>query len=143
MFANNSSRHGHTINTVTHLLQNGIFMGPALCVPIMLLATYGLGYGRPVIPLPMRLIMNLSYLRHGLEALLIAVYGGERPAMQCPPEEYCHYRTPKNVLLIAGMENPNIWVRIMYPFDIAGERKKEFILNLPIAPRILRGIALY
>lgn len=86
-------------------------MGPALCVPIMLLATYGLGYGRPVIPLAMRLLMKLSYLRYGLEALLLAIYGGDRPPMECP-QEYCQYRTPRNVLLIAGMEECSIWVNI-------------------------------
>lgn len=92
--------------------QNGIFMGPAISVPLMLLAVYGLGDGAPQVPLYMKLFMYLSYLRYGLEGLVLTLYGGNRANMVCPEEEvYCHYRNPKTIIQIAGMEHANFWVR--------------------------------
>lgn len=103
-----SESFGMIIGSVMNII-NGMFIGPALCVPIMLFSVYGLSYNRPVIPLHMQLLMKLSYLRYGLEGLLLAIYGYDREDMTCP-DDYCHYKSPRNVLTIAGMENCSIWV---------------------------------
>uniref|UniRef100_A0A1B6G7Z6 ABC transporter domain-containing protein n=1 Tax=Cuerna arida TaxID=1464854 RepID=A0A1B6G7Z6_9HEMI len=90
---------------------NGIFVGPALSVPLMLLAVYGLGTGSRLIPTVIRLAMYLSYLRYGLEGLIIAIYGKNRPTMYCPPSEiYCNLREPRALLKEVGMEGVNYWV---------------------------------
>jgi hypothetical protein len=94
--------------------QNSVFMGPVLSVPLMLFAVYGMGAGTSSIPVYMRVIMCLSYLRFGFEGLMYAVYGNGRPMVPCPPEEtYCHFRSPKTLLLETGMENSNIWVAVL------------------------------
>jgi ATP-binding cassette subfamily G (WHITE) protein 1 len=80
----------------------------------MLFAVYGMGAGTSSIPIYMRVLMCLSYLRFGFEGLMYAVYGNDRSMMPCPPEEiYCHFRSPKTLLLETGMENSNIWVAVL------------------------------
>lgn len=88
-------------------------MGPAISVPLMLLAVYGLGNGTANTPIYMKLLMYLSYLRYGLEAFIITIYGGDREDMKCPEDEiYCHYNKPKVIIQIAGMEHASLWVNV-------------------------------
>lgn len=55
--------------------------------------------------------MYTSYLRYGLEGLVVSIYGQNRAAMFCPPSEiYCNLREPKALLKEVGMENVNYWV---------------------------------
>ncbi|KAK6640213.1 hypothetical protein RUM44_011899 [Polyplax serrata] len=99
---------------------NGIFTGPALSVPLMLLAVYGLGYGSDNTPIYMKFFMSLSFLRYGLEGLVTAIYGGNRPNLVCPGEDiYCHYRNPKTIISLAGMENASLWYDMLALFAIA------------------------
>ncbi|XP_069676331.1 ATP-binding cassette subfamily G member 4 [Periplaneta americana] len=93
---------------------NGMFVGPALSVPLMLFAVYGMGAGSSSVPIHMRLVMCLSYLRFGFEGIMYAIYGNNRPMLTCPVEEqYCHFRSPKTLLMETGMENSNIWVSVI------------------------------
>ena len=102
------------INLFYFLQQNSIFIGPTFAVPLMLFAVYGMGAGTNSIPIYMRVLMCLSYLRFGFEGLMYAIYGNGRSMMPCPPEEiYCHFRSPKTLLVETGMENSNIWVAVL------------------------------
>lgn len=95
-------------------LQNSIFVGPALSVPFMLLAVYGLGTGSEHIPILIRIAMYFSYLRYGLEGLVMAVYGNGRKKMVCPPTQaFCELLYPDELLRQVGMENVNYWVDIV------------------------------
>lgn len=86
-------------------------MGPALSVPFMLLAVYGLGTGSRLIPAIIRLAMYFSYLRYGLEGLVVAIYGKDRTTLYCPSTEiYCNLREPRALLKEVGMEDVNYWV---------------------------------
>lgn len=79
-----------------------MFVGPALTVPLMLVAVQGLGSPDPL-PIYRTLVMYLSYIRYGLEALIISTYGYNRENLPCPPEEvYCHYRVPRELLRAMG-----------------------------------------
>nr|CAD7402721.1 unnamed protein product [Timema cristinae] len=92
---------------------NSTFVGPAMAVPLMLLAVYGLGGESTNIPLYIKPFMYMSYLRYALEGLVIATYGNNRAALICPDEEvYCHFKHPKTLLQETGMEKANIWVAI-------------------------------
>ncbi|XP_039285329.1 LOW QUALITY PROTEIN: ATP-binding cassette sub-family G member 1 [Nilaparvata lugens] len=92
---------------------NGIFVGPAVSVPLMLLAVYGLGTGSKYIPSHIRFAMYFSYLRYGLEGLISSIYGGGRTKMVCPDSEiYCQLREPKALLKEVGMEDVNYWLDI-------------------------------
>ncbi|CAD6242592.1 GSCOCT00009528001.2-RA-CDS [Cotesia congregata] len=89
---------------------NGMFVGPALTVPLMLVAVQGLGSPDPL-PIYRTLVMYLSYIRYGLEALIISTYGYNREKLPCPSEEvYCHYRVPRELLRAMGMEHCVFWV---------------------------------
>lgn len=93
---------------------NGIFVGPVLSVPLMLLAVYGLGTGSKYIPTIVRLFMYLSYLRYGLEGLVLAIYGNNRAQMLCPQQEmYCQLREPRALLKEVGMEDVDYWVDVI------------------------------
>lgn len=94
--------------------QNSTFIGPALSVPLMLFAVYGLGSGTKSIPIYMKVLMYLSYLRFGFEGLMYAIYGNGRSMMPCPSEEtYCHFRSPQTLLTETGMENSDIWLAVL------------------------------
>lgn len=81
-----------------------MFVGPTLIAPLMLLSVYGLGSGTEDIPWLIRAMMSLSYLRYGLEGIVVAVYGGNRANLPCPPDEdYCMYVSPEHLLHDMGM----------------------------------------
>ncbi|GLG98643.1 ATP-binding cassette sub-family G member 1-like protein [Gryllus bimaculatus] len=88
---------------------NGMFIGSASTVPFMLLAVQGLGTGLAGLPILTRVAMHFSYMRYGLEGLVLAVYGFGRGKLQCPlDEEYCPYRHPKQILRETGLEDASL-----------------------------------
>ncbi|KOB65706.1 putative abc transporter, partial [Operophtera brumata] len=68
---------------------NGTFLGPTLSVPMMMFA----GFGVTLRDLPPYLYWGsyVSYLRYGLEGFIGAIYGLDRPILDCNQAEYCHY----------------------------------------------------
>ncbi|XP_073989097.1 ATP-binding cassette subfamily G member 4-like isoform X2 [Rhodnius prolixus] len=93
---------------------NGIFVGPAMSVPFMLLAAYSFGNAVENIPMWIRVGMYGSYLRFGIEGLVMSIYGGPRPHMICPDEEiYCHWNSPKALIKELGMENAEYWFAVI------------------------------
>ncbi|XP_018319873.1 ATP-binding cassette sub-family G member 1 [Agrilus planipennis] len=92
---------------------NGMFVGPCISAPLILLSVYGLGQGTNI-PFLIRLAMYFSYLRYALEGLILAVYGYNREKLPCPEEEiFCQYRDAKPFMAIMGMENAMFWVDIL------------------------------
>ncbi|KAL4715525.1 hypothetical protein ACJJTC_009151 [Scirpophaga incertulas] len=69
---------------------NGTFLGPTLSVPMMMFA----GFGVTLRDLPSYLYWGsyVSYLRYGLEGFIGAIYGLERPVLDCNQALYCHYK---------------------------------------------------
>lgn len=92
-----------------------MFVGPVFTVPLMLLAVYGIGFGRGVIIHSyVRLLMSLSYLRYGLEGLIAAIYGYNRTDMICPEEEvYCQYVKAQYLMINMGFENVDYFMSII------------------------------
>ncbi|XP_067210700.1 ATP-binding cassette sub-family G member 1 isoform X2 [Linepithema humile] len=90
---------------------NSVFTGPALSCPLILFAVQNFGINDPQ-PLYRIILMYASYIRYGLEALIVATYGYGRKKLPCPVEEvYCHYGAPKEIFRLIGMENsPNFWL---------------------------------
>ncbi|XP_017879116.1 ATP-binding cassette sub-family G member 1-like [Ceratina calcarata] len=90
---------------------NGTFVGPALSVPLMLVAIQGLGEGTETLPIYRRLIMYLSYIRYGLEGLVTALYGYNREKLNCPASEiFCEFGAPRQILHSMQMEHVVFWV---------------------------------
>ncbi|VVC33532.1 AAA+ ATPase domain,P-loop containing nucleoside triphosphate hydrolase,ABC transporter, conserved site,ABC [Cinara cedri] len=89
---------------------NSVFLGPCVACPMMLLASFGLGYDENEIPSLIKLGMNFSYLRHGVEALVIAIYGNGRKQLHCGEgEQYCELRYPSELLKTVGMSTATYW----------------------------------
>ncbi|XP_017798137.1 PREDICTED: ATP-binding cassette sub-family G member 1-like [Habropoda laboriosa] len=89
---------------------NGTFVGPAISVPLMLVAVQGLGESE-TLPIYRRLIMYLSYIRYGLENLITALYGFNRENLYCPPTEiFCEFRAPRQILHTMQMEHVVFWL---------------------------------
>lgn len=95
--------------------QNGMFVGPVVTVPLMLLAVYGIGYGREIEISPlMKVVMSFSYLRYGLEGLIEAMYGYNRADTICPSTEiYCMFSKAKFLRTLLGFEDVNYFVSIV------------------------------
>lgn len=85
---------------------NSMFVGPVISVPMILLSCYGIGYGKETyIPPYLKFFMSLSYLRHGLEGLVAALYGGNRLDTICPETEiFCMFKKSKFLLVMLGFD---------------------------------------
>lgn len=92
-----------------------MFVGPVATVPMMLLAVYGIGFGKGVvIPGYIRALMSVSYLRYGLEGIIAAIYHFDREDMICPESEvYCQYRNAKYLMVTMGFEQANFPVSVV------------------------------
>ncbi|KNC20969.1 hypothetical protein FF38_09024 [Lucilia cuprina] len=97
-------------------LVNAMFMGPVMACPLILLSFFGMGYGREIeISVFMKFIMKLSYLRHGLEGLVEALYGYDRADTICPPSEmFCMYKNAQFLLTLLGFEDIHYWTSVAY-----------------------------
>lgn len=92
-----------------------MFVGPICTVPLMLLAVYGIGYGREIEISPyIRIMMSFSYLRYGLEGLIDAMYSYDREDTVCPDGEvYCMFAKAKFLKMVLGFEDVNFFVSIV------------------------------
>lgn len=53
-------------------------------------------------------------MRHGMEGIVQAIYGYNRPAMKCPTEEtLCLLRDPEIIFRLFGFEEVNILIPIV------------------------------
>ncbi|XP_036141387.1 ATP-binding cassette sub-family G member 4 isoform X2 [Monomorium pharaonis] len=88
---------------------NGTFMGPTLAVPLMMFA--GFGVSLRDLPSYLKWGTYLSYLRYGLEGYVGAIYGLDRPILDCKEkgEFYCHYKYPSKFLSDIAMEGDQFW----------------------------------
>ncbi|KAI5639922.1 ABC-2 type transporter domain-containing protein [Phthorimaea operculella] len=105
---------------------NGTFLGPTLSVPMMMFA----GFGVTLRDLPPYLAWGsyVSYLRYGLEGFIGAIYGMERPILDCVQAPYCHYRYPRQFLEEVAMSPDMFW------FDV---------LALTVTVLVLRTLAFF
>ncbi|XP_068141554.1 ATP-binding cassette subfamily G member 4 [Drosophila tropicalis] len=93
-------------------LVNGMFMGPVLAVPLILLSIYGIGYGKDAYISPiMKFLMSMSFLRHGMEGLVAALYDYGRGDTICQDEElFCLFKKSQFLRVFLGFDNTNyLW----------------------------------
>lgn len=101
---------GIVLGTIVNPI-NGTFFGAILTAVMLVLAGFLVLFAH--MPIFFLWASQLSFLRHGLEALVAAVYGGRHDILPCPDEIlYCHYRSPETLLEEFGMPNPNFWSSI-------------------------------
>ncbi|XP_065206688.1 ATP-binding cassette subfamily G member 4-like isoform X2 [Planococcus citri] len=76
-------------------VQNGVFLAPVMSVPFLLFSGFFVSFD--AIPVYLRWITYLSYIRYGFEGTAIATYGYNRTKLNCF-QEYCHFRNPTTTL---------------------------------------------
>ncbi|XP_047019492.1 ATP-binding cassette sub-family G member 1 [Helicoverpa zea] len=86
---------------------NGTFLGPTLSVPMMMFA--GFGVTLRDLPAYLRWGSYVSYLRYGLEGFIGAIYGLNRPILDCNEALYCHYKHPRTFLNEVAMSPDQFW----------------------------------
>ncbi|KYM75695.1 ATP-binding cassette sub-family G member 4 [Atta colombica] len=88
---------------------NGTFMGPTLACPLMMFA--GFGVSLRDLPSYLKWGSYISYLRYGLEGFVGAIYGLDRPILDCKEkgEFYCHYKYPSKFLSDISMSGDQFW----------------------------------
>ncbi|XP_063361434.1 ATP-binding cassette sub-family G member 1-like [Cydia amplana] len=100
-----------TVISSTLNVVNSVFLGPALSVPLMLLAVYGIGYGDVPAPLFWRMARACSFMRYGIEGLIVAIYGPPRDDLICPDHvDYCEYKNVKYFVKLMGMSGVSFWM---------------------------------
>ncbi|KAH8264943.1 hypothetical protein KR038_008457 [Drosophila bunnanda] len=96
----------------TFSITNGSVVGPMIIAPLMGLAVYGFDFA-PQITGGMQLLMKFSYVRVGVVALVLAVFGFQREELDCD-DIYCHFSDPRVLLKFLDVEN----VSILHQFGI-------------------------
>ncbi|KAG5676193.1 hypothetical protein PVAND_006042 [Polypedilum vanderplanki] len=76
-------------------VQNGVFLAPVMSVPFLLFSGFFVSFD--AIPIYLRWITYLSYIRYGFEATALATYGYGREKLKCS-QVYCHFKSPHTTL---------------------------------------------
>ena len=91
-------------------VQNGVFLAPVMSVPFLLFSGFFVSFD--AIPIYLRWITYLSYIRYGFEATALATYGYEREKLQCF-QTYCHFKNPHTTLDELDMVDSNVMLDIV------------------------------
>ena len=83
-------------NAKSLFLQNSCILGPMLISPILGVGIYGFDFASKI-PLIVRQLMKLSFIRIGIIAWMQSLYGLGREKLQCTIV-YCHFRKPEKFL---------------------------------------------
>lgn len=76
-------------------VQNGVFLAPVMSVPFLLFSGFFVSFD--AIPIYLRWITYLSYIRYGFEGTALATYGYARDKLKCF-QTYCHFKSPTTTL---------------------------------------------
>lgn len=79
-----------------------MIFGPFFIMPFTIFSGFFLRYSDA--PAFFRWMFHVSFLKHGLVGLVVAVFGMDRPKLPCS-EIYCHYTAPKKFIEDVQMTN--------------------------------------
>lgn len=102
-------------------VQNGVFLAPVMSVPFLLFSGFFVSFD--AIPIYLRWITYLSYIRYGFEGTALATYSFDRPKLKCP-FQYCHFKSPKTTLEELDMDKAD------YSVDVAALLVIFFVLRV-------------
>ncbi|XP_050680943.1 ATP-binding cassette sub-family G member 1 [Leptidea sinapis] len=91
-------------------VRNGCAIGPAAIAPFLGLAIYGFDFAHKI-PLMMTLIMKTSFIRCGVVAMVLTIFGFGREPLDCT-DVYCHFSKPNVLLKYLDIENSSVWLEI-------------------------------
>jgi hypothetical protein len=84
--------------------------------PFLGLAVYGFDFAEQI-PWAMNALMKTSFMRCGVVALVLSVFGFDRPDLDCN-DIYCHFRKPKVVLKMLDIDRSSVWTEILALFGL-------------------------
>ncbi|RZF45328.1 hypothetical protein LSTR_LSTR010415 [Laodelphax striatellus] len=90
---------------------NGSAVGPMTIAPFLGFAIYGFDFARDI-PAWFMPILKLSFLRSGVIALIIVVFGMNRGFLDCNHEMYCHFKNPRIIIYYLDIEGVSPWQEI-------------------------------
>lgn len=99
-----------------------------LIAPFMGLAVYGFDFA-PQIPWYITALMKTSFLRSGVAAFVLTMFGFDRQELDCN-DYYCHFQNPKKVLRFLDVEGQNAWSEIGNLFILAAFYRITFYAGL-------------
>ncbi|CAB3368406.1 Hypothetical predicted protein [Cloeon dipterum] len=76
-------------------VQNGVFLAPVMSVPFLLFSGFFVSFD--AIPIYLRWITYLSYIRYGFEGTALATYAFGREKLKCS-QVHCHFKKPETTL---------------------------------------------
>ncbi|XP_046812351.1 ATP-binding cassette sub-family G member 1 isoform X2 [Lucilia cuprina] len=91
-------------------VQNGVFLAPVMSVPFLLFSGFFVSFD--AIPVYLRWITYLSYIRYGFEGTALATYGYGREKLKCF-QTYCHFKSPMTTLEELDMVNADYTLDIV------------------------------
>ncbi|XP_045495514.1 ATP-binding cassette sub-family G member 1 [Colias croceus] len=92
-------------------VRNGCAIGPAAIAPFLGLAIYGFDFAHRI-PLLMNIIMKTSFIRCGVVAMVLTIFGFGRQPLECS-DVYCHFAKPDVLLKYLDIENNSVWFEIL------------------------------
>ncbi|CAH0714161.1 unnamed protein product, partial [Brenthis ino] len=90
-------------------VQNGVFLAPVMSVPFLLFSGFFVSFN--AIPVYLRWITYVSYIRYGFEGTALATYAFNRTKLQCH-QVYCHFKNPETTLEELDMTNSDFTLDI-------------------------------
>lgn len=102
-------------------VQNGVFLAPVMSVPFLLFSGFFVSFD--AIPVYLRWMTYLSYIRYGFEGTALATYGYGREKLKCY-QTYCHFKSPTTTLEELDMLNAS------YQLDIVALIIIFFVLRI-------------
>ncbi|XP_047534711.1 ATP-binding cassette sub-family G member 1 [Vanessa atalanta] len=97
-------------------VRNGCAIGPAAIAPFLGLAIYGFDFAHRI-PLLMNIIMKTSFIRCGVVAMVLTVFGFGRKPLECT-DVYCHFAKPDVLKQYLDIENSSVWLEILIMVSI-------------------------
>ncbi|XP_055541485.1 ATP-binding cassette sub-family G member 4 isoform X1 [Wyeomyia smithii] len=91
-------------------VQNGVFLAPVMSVPFLLFSGFFVSFD--AIPIYLRWITYLSYIRYGFEGTALATYSYGREKLKCY-QVYCHFKSPTTTLEELDMLDANFTLDIV------------------------------
>lgn len=91
-------------------IQNGVFLAPVMSVPFLLFSGFFVSFD--AIPIYLRWITYLSYIRYGFEGTALATYSFGREKLKCF-QVYCHFKAPETTLEELDMLNSDFTLDIV------------------------------
>lgn len=83
--------------------------------PFLGFAIYGFDFAKNI-PIWLMPLLKTSFLRSGVIALVIAVFGMDRQRLDCYHEIYCHFKNPKIIIHYLDLDHVSPWHEVLAMF---------------------------